>query len=54
MADAWGNASNDRDIATFFKDLEEKGRFYGFPVRRGDTSNSNFNPLTSEVSARDD
>ena len=26
----------------FFKDSEEKGSFYSFPVRRGDTSDSNF------------
>ena len=26
----------------FFQDSEDKGCFYGFPVRRGDTSNSNF------------
>ena len=37
-----GNASNDGDIATLFKDLEDKGSFYGFPVRRRDTSDSNF------------
>ena len=41
-ANVLGNASNDRDIATLFKDSEDKGSFYGFPVRRGDTSDSNF------------
>ena len=33
MADALGNASNDGDIATLFTDSENKGSFYGFPVR---------------------
>ena len=42
MADVLGNTSNDGDIATLFKALEDKGSFYGFPVRRGDTSDSNF------------
>ena len=26
----------------FFEDSEDKGSFYSFPVRRGDTSDSNF------------
>ena len=41
-ADAFGNASNDGDIATLFEDSEDQESFYGFPVRRGDTSDSNF------------
>ena len=33
---------NDGDIPTLFKESKDKGSFYGFPVRRGDTSDSNF------------